>query len=234
MNQKNLNKNITSTQLEDLPESIMQQDKVLSYKFEIVDDENLYSISFDSKLTQEKTKEMMEAVQNCLYEKIADGIQMYLKQNNIEYSGFVFSKKPLEHNKIMELSECLLHAGTCGNFDNCFGNADIFYAIADYQKWVSEDCCHGCCYVAKRIHSKINGLYQYHIIGQTFNYNKVTGDEAGYFAIRRNRDSGFLDNIALASGEPVLPSFGCIDLVSLLLNIDGIQTEEQAVQFAVK
>lgn len=49
MNQKNFNNNITGTQKEDTPESTMQQcrDKGLSYKLEIMDDENIHSVSFE-------------------------------------------------------------------------------------------------------------------------------------------------------------------------------------------
>ena len=141
---------------------------------------------------------------------------------------------PLKHNKTMELAELLLHAGTCGNFDNCFGNADIFYTIADHQKWIREDCCHGCYYVVKRIHSSINGLYHYCIIGQTFRYNETTGDESGYFAIRQNRTDGFLNTIVLSSGEPILSTFGCVDMFGVLLNIESIQTIEQAKKSAIR
>ena len=81
MNQKNFTSNITSTQKEDTPESTMQQDRdkgLLSYKFEIMDDDNIYSISFRGKLADEETKKMLESIQNCLYEKAAGCIQTYL------------------------------------------------------------------------------------------------------------------------------------------------------------
>ena len=61
MNQKKLNKNIADTQLEDTIESTMQQcrDKGLSYKLEIMDDENIYSVSFEGKLTEKDTKKIL-------------------------------------------------------------------------------------------------------------------------------------------------------------------------------
>ncbi|MFG6328264.1 MAG: hypothetical protein K1W06_02125 [Lachnospiraceae bacterium] len=85
MNQKKLNKNITDTQVEDTTESTMQQDKgkFLSYMFEIISDENIYSVSFNAKPTGEETKKMLEMLQSCLYAKIADGIQMYLEQHSL-------------------------------------------------------------------------------------------------------------------------------------------------------
>lgn len=235
MNKKESNKNTIGTPKAKMPLTEQQgKNRFLSYKFKILDDENIYSISFDGKLTEEEIKEMLSAIRNCLYENTADAIQKHLKQNNLIYSDFVSTKKPLKHTMVMEFADLLLDSETCSSLDRHIGDTDIFYAIADHQKWISEDCCHGCCYTVKRIHSKINGLYQYHIIGQTFNYDEATGDEAGYFAIRRNRDSGFLDNIALSSDEPVLPVFGCIDLITLLSSIDNIQTAQQVIEIAVK
>lgn len=236
MNQKKLNKNIADTQLEDTTESTMQQgrDCFLSYRFEIMEDNNIYSVSFNGKLTDEETRKMLESIQNCLYEKIPDAIQMYLYQNNLAYSGFVSTKKPLEHSKVMELAGSLLYPGSNSSLDSYFRNADTCYVIADHQKWISENCCRGCYFAVKIAHPIDKGLYQYHIIGQTFNYDETTGDESGYFAIRTNRDDGYLDNIVISDSEPVLPSFGCIDLVSLLLNIDSMQTAEQVIEIAVK
>ena len=236
MNQKNFNNNITGTQKEDAPKSIMQQDsnKFLSYMFEIMDDENIYSSLFNGNLTDEETRKMLESIQNCLYEKIPDAIQMYLDQNNLAYSGFVSTKKPLEHSKVMELAGSLLYPGSNSSLDSYFRNADTCYVIADHQKWISENCCQGCYFAVKIAHPIDKGLYQYHIIGQTFNYDETTGDESGYFAIRTNRDDGYLDNIVISDSEPVLPSSGCIDMLGILLNIDSIQTVEQIEKIAVK
>ncbi|MDE6851771.1 MAG: hypothetical protein K2J67_04695 [Lachnospiraceae bacterium] len=236
MNQKNLNKNITCTHMEDAPEITMQQDrdKFLSYRFEVMDDENIYSILFKGKLTEKDAKKMLEMIQNCLYEKMADCIQVYLDKNNIAYSGFVSTKKPLGHNKVMELAELLLHSDRCSGFDSYLGNTDTYYLIADHQKLIAENCCQGCNFVVKRTLSESESLYKYNIIGQIFSCNQDTGDEAGYFAIRKNKDDGLMDNVALSSGETVLPSFGCIDLTALLLNIDSIQTAQQVIEIAVK
>lgn len=76
--------------------------------------------------------------------------------------------------------------------------------------------------------------HKYSIIGQTFSYNETNSDEYNYFAIRESKENELINNIALSSGEPVLPSFGCIDLPTLLLNIDNIQTAEQVIEIAVK
>ncbi len=237
MNQKNFKSNITGTQKEDAPKSIIQQDRdkgLLSYKFEIMDDDNIYSISFRGKLADGETKKILEATQNCLYEKIADCIQTYLKQHNIAYSYFISNKMPLNHTKAMELAELLLNSDNCSSFDSYFGNADTYYLIADHQKWVAENCCQGCYFAVKKTFTEAESSCKYNIIGQTFRYNEVTDDENCYFAIRENRNNGSLYNIVVSDSGPVLPSFGCVDIMSVLLSIDNIQTSEQVIEIAVK
>lgn len=131
MNQKNLNKNITGIQVEDAPKSIIQQnrDRGLYYRFEVMEDDNIYSVSFNGKLTENEAKKLLVALRNCLYENIADCIQTYLEQHNLAYSDFISSKIPSEHNKIMELAGLLLHSDRCSGFESYFGNADTYYLI---------------------------------------------------------------------------------------------------------
>ena len=234
MNQKTFNKNISSTQATYAPEKALLQNRGLSYKFEIIDDENIYSISFDAELTQEETKKMLESVQNCLYKKTADYIQKYLEQSNIAYTGFVASRKPLSHSRTMKLAELFLHSENCISLDTYTSNADIYYAIIDHQQSDNKGNCEGCYIVVQKTPVLNKCQHKYSIIGQTFSCNETNSDEYGYFAIRVNKDNGLVNNIALSSGEPVLPSFGCIDLPTLLLNIDNIQTAEQVVKIALK
>lgn len=236
MNQKNLNKNITGTQVDDSAESTMQQDKdkFSSYKFEIMDDDNIYSISFRGKLADEETKKMLESIQNCLYEKTADCIQTYLEQNNIAYSGFVSSRKPLCHSRTMKLAELFLHSENCISLDTYTSNADIYYAIIDHQQSGNKGNCEGCYIVVQKTPALSKCQHKYSIIGQTFSYSENNSEEYGYFAIRESKDNGLVNNIALSSGEPVLPSFGCVDIMGILLNIDSIQTIEQIEKIAVK
>ena len=236
MNQKNFYKNITGTHMEDAPKSTRKQyrNRFLSYKFEIMDDDNIYSISFRGKLTDEETKKMLASIQNCLYEKTADRIQTYLEQNNIAYTGFVASRKPLNHSRTMKLAELFLHSGTCNSLDTHTSSADIYYTIIDHQQPGNKNNCEGCYVVVQRTPALNKCQHKYNIIGQTFSCNETSSNEYGYFAIRENKGNGLLDNIALSNGEPVLPTFGCIDMTWLLINIDSIQTAEQAVQHAVK
>ena len=236
MNQKNLNKNITGTQREDAPKSIIQKDrdKFLSYRFEVMGDDNIYSVSFNGKLTENEAKKLLAALRNCLYENMADCIQTYLEQHNLAYSGFISSKIPSEHNKVMELAELLLHSDRCSGFESYFGNADTYYLIMDHQKWDAENCCHGCYFAVKKTLTESESSCKYNIIGQTFRCNETTDDENCYFAIRENRNNGSLYNIVVSDSEPVLPSFGCVDIMSVLLSIDNIQTAEQVKKIAIK
>ena len=234
MNQKTFNKNISSTQATYAPEKAMLYNRGLSYRFEIMDDGNIYSISFNAGLTQEETKKILESIQNCLYEKAAGCIQIYLEQNNIAYTGFVASRKPLSHSKAMKLTELFLHSENCISLDTHTSNADIYYAIIDHQQSDNKGKCEGCYIVAQKTRVLSKCQHKYSIIGQTFSCSETNSEEYGYFAIRESKENELINNIALSSGEPVLPSFGCIDLPILLLNIDNIQRIEQVIEIAVK
>ena len=234
MNQKTLKKNISSTQATYAPEKAMLYNGGLSYRFEIMDDGNIYSISFDAGLTQEETKKMLESVQNCLYEKTAGYIQKYLEQSNIAYTDFVASRKPLIHSRTMKLAELFLHSENCISLDTHTSNADIYYAIIDHQQSDNKGNCEGCYIVFQKTPVLSKCQHKYSIIGQTFSCNETNSDEYSYFAIRESKENELINNIALSSGEPVLPSFGCIDLPILLLNIDNIQRIEQVIEIAVK
>ena len=234
MNQKTFNKNISSTQATYAPEKAMLYNRGLSYRFEIMDDGNIYSISFNAGLTQEETKKILESIQNCLYEKAAGCIQIYLEQNNIAYTGFVASRKPLSHSKAMKLTELFLHSENCISLDTHTSNADIYYAIIDHQQSDNKGNCEGCYIVVQKTPVLSKCQHKYSIIGQTFSCSETNSEEYGYFAIRESKENELINNIALSSGEPVLPSFGCIDLPILLLNIDNIQRIEQVIEIAVK
>ena len=234
MNQKTFKKNISSTQATYAPEKAMLYNGGLSYRFEIMDDGNIYSISFDAGLTQEETKKMLESVQNCLYEKTAGYIQKYLEQSNIAYTDFVASRKPLIHSRTMKLAELFLHSENCISLDTHTSNADIYYAIIDHQQSDNKGNCEGCYIVFQKTPVLSKCQHKYSIIGQTFSCNETNSDEYSYFAIRESKENELINNIALSSGEPVLPSFGCIDLPILLLNIDNIQRIEQVIEIAVK
>ena len=233
MNKKNSNKNITITS-EAKIQTTGQQNRFLSYKFEIMDDENIYSVSFNGNLTRKETQKMLRSIRNYGYEKMADGIRMYLEQHNMTYTGFIASNKPMEHCKTMELTKMFLHSKTTNYLDKHIGNIDVYYTIMDHQQPDNKNHCAGCYIAAERTSALYRRYYKYNIVGQIFNCNETTDDEKGYFVIRENKNSRHFYNLDKAEGELVLPTFGCIDLMSLLLNIDHIQSIEQAEKIAVK
>lgn len=234
MNTKKSNK-ITAKQEAKTPSAVLHgRNKILSFKLEIMDDENIYSISFDAKLTEEEAEKILEAVQGCLYEKIADNIQMYLEQHRLLYTSFTAGRKSLKHVGAMKLVSMFLHSDTCRSIDRYTGNADIYYAVIDHQQAGRKNNYEGCYIAARKIPTLYNGQYRYSVIGQTFHCNEITCEEKGYFAIRKNNDYNHLYNLDQAKEELVLPTFGCIDLMALLLNIDHIQTIWQAEEIAVK
>ena len=134
----------------------------------------------------------------------------------------------------MKLAELFLHSENCISLDTHTSNADIYYAIIDHQQSDNKGNCEGCYIVFQKTPVLSKCQHKYSIIGQTFSCNETNSDEYSYFAIRESKENELINNIALSSGEPVLPSFGCIDLPTLLLNIDNIQRTEQVIEIAVK
>lgn len=102
----------------------------------------------------------------------------------------------------------------------------------DHQKHLTSTHCRGCYYVVKRVATARNRISHYKIIGQTYEDNEDASQ--GYFAIRENRDNHLLLDITKESGELVFPSFGCVDTLNLLVNIDHIKNIEQAKKAAIR
>ncbi len=225
MNKETSNKHITCTQ--DINRS-------LSYKFVFMDDDNTYSVSFDGQLPEGGTKKLLEAVKNCLYENMADGIQLYLKQHNLEYSDFIARRQPLEHHEAMKFAELFLHTDTCDSLGIYIGNTDVCYIITDHQQPVGKNNCEGCYIAAKIVSALHKRQYQYNIIGQNFIYDWTSGDEHGSFAIRTNKNSRYFYNLDESENRLIFPAFGCVDITGLLLDIDSIQTIERAEKIAVR
>lgn len=208
--------------------------KTQTYKLEFCTDEKLYSIFLKGKIAPEEIRTMLESARNCLYEKMAENIQVYLEQHHLEYLDFVTKEISLRHEDAMNFTNHLLHSATCDIIDEQIGETDIYYGVMDHQQWIRKDCCEGCYYVVKRTPAVQKGACRYIIIGQTFNYHETVDEEQSCFAIRTNESSRQLYTIDSYKGEPVIPTFGCVDIMGLLLNIDNIRTARQVEKIAVK
>lgn len=205
-----------------------------TYLFEFGSDEKLYSISFYGNILPGEVKKILESARNCLYEKMAENIHAYLEQQHLEYANFTVSETVLRHETVMSYTNNLLHSESCDIINRHIENANIYYGTMDHQQWNENGCHEGCYYILKRVVAGKKETYKYKIIGQTFNYDRTEDEEHSYFAIRTNNGSSFFHNIDAVRGEPVIPTFGCIDMMGLLLNIDNINTAKQAERIAVK
>lgn len=138
----------------------------------------------------------------------------------------------MEHEQIMEQTDFLLHSRSCSPIDERLKETTFYYASMDYQKQLTDSHCKGCYYVLKRMSAAHNKIPQCKIIGQIFEDYRDTSQ--GYFAIKESRNNHLLFDIAKTSGEPIFPSFGCIDTLNLLIDIDQIKTIEQAKAAAIR
>ncbi len=136
----------------------------------------------------------------------------------------------------MEWADALLHSGACRAIGARAGNADRYYAVMDHQEWIREGCCEGCCYAVKRsvLHSPLKAWSRHHVIGQTFLLDESEDKGRGFFAVRRKDGLLPFRCLCLSNGIPVLPAFGCLDMVGLLRNIESIHTVEQEKNTAIK
>lgn len=211
---------------------VIEFKKQQKYRFDFGTDDKLYAIIFNGKIPQAELKEMVSSLQNCLLEKMPEIILLYLKQHHLEYSNFNSIEIPLEKDRILGWAGYLLHSGTYEKVDGNLEDADVYYSVMDCQKNTSEGHCEGCYFAVQRTAWR-NGEFQHNAIAQTYFYNKKTCDEYGYFAIRKTR-GGILYTIDSLEGEPVLPTFGCVDIMALWADIENINSKEDALKIAVK
>jgi len=204
-----------------------------TYLIEFGSDEQVCSVSFRGKIPLEEVRKMLASAQNLLYKNIAEGILKYMDQNHLEYWDFAVKTMPLEHETVMKYADTLLHSGICNVIDSQIKEADIYLGIMDHQHRILDNFCEGCYYAVTGTPSE-QGTQQYKIIAQTFHYNESNGEELGSFAIRADDGNRNFHTIAAASGESVIPAFGCVDMMGILLKIDNIKTAEQAGKIAAK
>ncbi|MCM1219381.1 MAG: hypothetical protein NC548_33295 [Lachnospiraceae bacterium] len=201
------------------------------YRFEFGCDEKIYSTQFTGELPPGADTGIIREVRSHLLEESSGIIWSFLEHNHIGYSGFSSGIRVLERGKIMEQAGFLLHSPSCAPVDEWLSEPAFYYASMDCQERITDSHCKGCYFVMKKAAAVPGRMPHYRIIGQT--YEDDNGISQGYFAIRENRDNLLLIDIAKSSGEPVLPSFGCVDTLNLLMNISHIETIGQAVEAAL-
>lgn len=207
-----------------------------TYCFAFGSDEKLHKVSFQGNLPNDVTDMLLEAAGKATYEKAGDAIHAYLEKTHLKYYNFEFKESYLNHKKIMEWANTLLNSDTSSAIDASTGNTDHYYAVIDYQKWIQKDQCEGCYLAIKRdISNKTyERTFKYHLIGQTFILNESDDKSINHFAIRRKDGHSPFHNLYISMGRPVLPTFGCVDLIELLRNIDHIHNATQAKAISIK
>ena len=211
------------------PSSVTAMQK---FMFEFGSDGNIHSVSFLGNLSHEDIRLMLESVRRELYADCGSAIYSYLKQNNMPYSSLKTEMIPLNNQEIMERARRFLQSCSPEDFDVRICRTDNYYAVMDQQVRTPDGGCEGCYYAVRK--SADNGGFQYRIVGQTYACSRPDDTDHGYFAVRTGRDSQKFLNLDTKTGEPVFPSFGCIDIMGILINIDSIMTSGQAKKIAVK
>lgn len=202
-----------------------------TYRFEFGTDDKIYSISFKGSIPKPEIRRMMESVRSALFEKCGESIRLYLDSNHLCYSNFSAFEKDLKEGTTMEFAERLLRHSSCKVIDKWIKNTDVYFGVMDYLDWM-ENCSVGSYCVVARFPSAQNGQYQYHAISQTFKHAAFSHKELSHFAVRK--DDGEHNLITLDKDDicPVLATFGCVDLLNLLINITDITTKQQAADLA--
>lgn len=204
-----------------------------SFRFELYSDGILYSTIFKGNISQEDVNRMLEEIHGHLYKESSEVIRTYLKSHHMSYSNLHSGEIFLGHEKIMDLIDVLLHSDSPDTVNDHIRAADNYYAAADHREMTSGNVCEGCYFAVKKIPFSHNGMYAYRIVGQTFRDNCHDCNPSGYFAIRTAESNQQFQNLDELSGKPVLPSFGCVDIIGLLMDIDIITALEQAEKFAL-
>lgn len=203
-----------------------------SYCFKLVSDSNAYLTTFKGNIPMEDIKNILQSLQKHLFQDSGKIIAEYLMLHSLEYTDMHFEISITNHLEIMGLAGSLLHHDSTSLIDEIIGFTDNYYAIIDCQEFVNKNTCEGCYLAIRKRTSVRSHKVTYNIIGQTFSDNQSGTEQAGYFAIRSSEDSSQFYNIQ-AIPKPILPTFGCIDTIELLSEIDHIKTAKQALYASV-
>lgn len=209
-----------------------QKAAVQTYRFEFGSDSRIYSVSFKSPSIREpEIRGLLESASRASYEKCGEAIRAYLDSNHLGYSKFTVKEKPTQDRVPTKFADKLLHDPSCTAVDKWIGGTKFYYCVMDYQYWM-EDCREGCYFAVVRIPSARDGQYEYHVISQTFDHTTFSREERSHFAIRKDDGEHNLITLDEEDGYPVLATFGCVDMMALLINIADVTTKQQAAELA--
>ena len=204
-----------------------------TYMFEFISDREKFTTTFKGVLSEENIHDLLKTLQAHLYNESSEVIGKYLRSHPLEYSDFHARTTTMEHHEIMAHAAGLLSYTTVSWIDSVTGTADNYYSIIDHQEWIQEDVCEGCYFAVKKTPPRQGSTGLYNIIGQTFKENRKDIDTQGFFDIRTNDGSAKLNSIQQVN-VTVIPSYGCVDMIALLSEIDNVKTCEQVIQLAVR
>lgn len=202
-----------------------------TYRFEFGSDDKIYSVSFRSSIREPEIRGILEAAKNSLYEKCGEAIRSYLDSHNLSYSKFITKEKHIQVTVPIKFADKFLHDPSCDIVDKWIAGTKFYYAVMDCRNWM-EDHCAGCYFMLARFPSERNGQYEYHVISQTYDHASFSEDEQPHFAIRKDDGEHNLITLDEEDNCPVIETFGCVDLLSLLINITNIKTKQQAAELA--
>ncbi|MDE7200724.1 MAG: hypothetical protein K2O91_02205, partial [Lachnospiraceae bacterium] len=211
---------------------IQDRTELQTYLFELGSEEKIYSISFNGRIPDAEIQKILEVMHSQSYADCPEAVWTYLEQNKLEYSDFKTGISASIHKDILSTADILLKSYSHDIIDKQISRADNYHAVMDYQKRINSCCYEGCYYAVKR--TVINNTYNYHIVGQTFTSSQNDDIQSGYFAIRASDGEQKIHTISELIGTLILPPFGCIDLVGILMDIDNLSTAEQIKNTAVK
>lgn len=202
------------------------------FMFEFGNDGIIHSASFLGNLAHDDIRLMLEFLHQKLYADCGRSIHSYLEHNNIPYSHLKTDTYLLNHQEIMNQAECLLQSCVPKDFGVRISESNNYYAVMDQQARTPDGGCEGCYYAVQK--SVTNENFHYHIIGQTYHCSKSDDSIHGYFAVRTGEDGQKFLNLDTKAGEPLFPTFGCVDIMGVLINIDHITTSGQTKKTALR
>lgn len=203
-----------------------------TYKFEFISDMEKFTTTFKGVLSEEDITDLLKTLQAHLYSESSEVICKYLRSHPPGYSYFLAEENIMHHTDVMAYATGLLYSPSINWIDSMTGNADNYYCIVDHQEW-RKDVCEGCYFAVKKTAPRQGGIGRYNIIGQVFKGDRKDIDTQGYFDIRTNDGSAKLHSIRQVN-DTVIPAFGCVDMIALLLEIGNVKTCEQVIQLAVR